>query len=56
MDNKDYFFENYRMADFYDDYYGRNIEDIPFWVNSCQNANKILEIACGIWENNISNY
>ena len=47
MDNKDYFFENYRMADFYDDYYGRNIEDIPFWVNSCQNANKILEIACG---------
>ena len=45
--NEDYFFENYRMADFYDDYYGRNTGDIDFWVEQCKNKNKILEIACG---------
>ena len=43
----DYFFDNYRMADFYDDYYGRNVGDISFWVEQCKNKSKILEIACG---------
>lgn len=43
----DYFFENYRMADFYDDYYGRNVGDISFWVDKCKDKNKILEVACG---------
>lgn len=48
MDKKsDYFFENYRMADFYDDYYGRNTGDIDFWVQQCQSKEKILEVACG---------
>lgn len=47
MKDNDYFFENYRMADFYDDYYGRNVGDITFWVDACKNANNILEIACG---------
>ena len=43
----DYFFENYRMADFYDDYYGRNVGDINFWINQCKEKAKILEVACG---------
>lgn len=47
MKDSDYFFENYRIADFYDDYYGRNVGDIKFWVDSCKDADKILEIACG---------
>lgn len=47
MENKDYFFDNYRMADFYDDYYGRNIADIPFWVECCKDSEEILELACG---------
>ena len=46
-EENDYFFENYRMADYYDDYYGRNIGDISFWVNQCKDKNNILEIACG---------
>ena len=46
-EKEDYFFENYRMADFYDDYYGRNVGDINFWVDQCKNKNKILEVACG---------
>ena len=46
MEN-DYFFEYYRMADFYDDYYGRNVGDISFWVDCCKDADDILEIACG---------
>lgn len=45
--NEDYFFENYRMADFYDDYYGRNTGDIDFWINQCKDKEKILEVACG---------
>ena len=44
---EDYFFENYRMAEFYDDYYGRNVGDINFWVDQCKNKSKILEVACG---------
>ena len=47
MEKNDYFFENYRMADFYDDYYGRNVGDIKFWVEACKNAKNILEVACG---------
>lgn len=47
MNNEDYFFENYRMADFYDDYYGRNTGDISFWVDQCKDKKNILEIACG---------
>ena len=35
------------MADFYDDYYGRNVGDISFWVDCCKDADDILEIACG---------
>ena len=44
---EDYFFENYRMADFYDDYYGRNVGDISFWVDQCKDKKSILEVACG---------
>ena len=44
---EDYFFENYRMADFYDDYYGRNTGDISYWDECCKDAKDILEIACG---------
>ncbi len=47
MKEQDYFYENYRMADFYDDYYGRNTGDIEFWVENCKDATDILEIACG---------
>lgn len=43
----DYFFENYRMADFYDDYYGKNVADIPFWISCTEGRKKILEVACG---------
>jgi ubiquinone/menaquinone biosynthesis C-methylase UbiE len=43
----DYFYEKYRLADFYDDQYNRFTHDIQFWVNYAKNAKNILEIACG---------
>ncbi|KYG30578.1 class I SAM-dependent methyltransferase [Bacillus gaemokensis] len=43
----DYFYENYRMADFYDDQYGVVEHDIPFWLDITKDQNEILEIACG---------
>lgn len=43
---KDYFFSNYRLADFYDDIYSFN-DDISFWLKSTANSNKILELASG---------
>lgn len=45
--NKDYFYEKYRMADFYDDHYSGVVHDIPFWVNEASGSDRILEIACG---------
>ncbi len=47
MSKNDYYYENYRMADFYDDYYGRIDHDISFWVDQCKNKDTILEVACG---------
>lgn len=44
---RDYFFENYRLADFYDDQYGNIQHDIPFWRNMTNDSQEILEIACG---------
>lgn len=47
MAEKDYFYENYRMADFYDDQYGVVNHDIPFWLNITSNQSEVLEIASG---------
>lgn len=47
MCEQDYFYENYRFAKYYDDYYGRHVEDIPFWCDVVSNCDKVLELACG---------
>ncbi|KZD40401.1 Methyltransferase [Bacillus cereus] len=47
VNKNDYFYENYRIADFYDDQYGMVKHDIPFWLNITKDYQDILEIACG---------
>ncbi|MCL1935336.1 MAG: class I SAM-dependent methyltransferase [Defluviitaleaceae bacterium] len=42
----DYFYENYRLAEFYDELYG-DISDIPFWLRYINTNEDVLEIACG---------
>lgn len=43
----DYFFDTYRLAEFYDDLYGWIDEDIPFWRHVTSGAQSILELASG---------
>ena len=43
---KDYFYDNYRMTDFYDDMYTYT-EDLNLWYDFITEKTKLLEIACG---------
>jgi ubiquinone/menaquinone biosynthesis C-methylase UbiE len=47
MIKKDYFYEDYRLPEFYDCVYGEIKHDIPFWVDSVGTSTDILELACG---------
>lgn len=42
----DYLFDNYRLAEFYDDMYNY-IEDFKLWKNYIKSGMNILELACG---------
>ena len=44
---KDYFFEGYRMVEFYDDYLGGHTDDFDFWIEVLRPYQSVLEIACG---------
>ena len=43
---KDYFYDSYRMADFYDDMYNYTA-DLELWYDFIDEKIKVLEIACG---------
>lgn len=43
----DYFFDGYRMTEYYDDYLGGHTEDFDFWPKYLSDKKNILEIACG---------
>lgn len=43
---KDYFYETYRLIDYYDDLYGKISADIEFWVDIAKEAvQDVLELA-----------
>lgn len=47
MSSEDYFFDNYRLAEFYESIYGPIKADFPFWKKVSEKAETILELACG---------
>ena len=43
---KDYFYDSYRLVEFYDDMYSHTF-DFPFWNSYAAKSKRIMEIACG---------
>lgn len=44
---KDYYYDGYRMVEYYDDYLGGHTKDFAFWPAQLEGKTTILEIACG---------
>lgn len=44
--SKDYYYDTYRLAEFYDDMYTYQ-DDFELWSKIIKNGDKILEVACG---------
>lgn len=46
MSNNDYFYDNYRLAEFYDDIYTYD-DDFELWSKYITTGIRVLEVACG---------
>lgn len=47
MTNDDYFYDNYRLAEFYESIYGGINADFPVWFEAVKRGGDVLELACG---------